>query len=107
MRFFWNGVINYSIVNPEVDSNWLALDVDTKNIPDAQLSFRNKLRLQILKLIRYVYSQRSRNANLDIFSLIRCPKCRSENLERKSSSEIKCLGCGCAFKVENNLFYLK
>jgi SAM-dependent methyltransferase len=103
MRYFWKNKIKFTVVNPEVDASW-SPPTDT-NAP-TKLGIKGKLRLLTLGLIRRVFSQGGRNAKLNILLLMRCPKCHSEQLERKSSDEIICEGCDAHFKTGHNIFYI-
>lgn len=103
MRYFWNDKINFTVVNPEVDASWdpPAADVNTPQ----KLGIKAKLRLFILGLIRRWFSQSGRNAKLDILPLMRCPKCHSKELQRKSADKIVCI-CDAHFKTGHNIFYI-
>jgi SAM-dependent methyltransferase len=105
MRFFWKDKIKFTVLNPEVDATWAPPACDTNAAP-AQLTNRQKLRLFILGLMRRWFSQGRRNAKLDIVPLMRCAKCRSEQIERKSSDEIACKECDAHFKTDRNIFYV-
>jgi SAM-dependent methyltransferase len=104
MRYFWKDKIKFTVVNPEVDANW-APPASDSNAP-LSLGIKANLRLFILSMIRRWFSQNRRNAKLDILPLMRCPKCHSEQLERKSTDEIACKGCDAHFKSGNNIFYI-
>jgi len=104
-RYFWKDNINFTVVNPEVDATWPPPGSDTNTFtpqPDAKV----KLRLLILSLIRRLFSQGDRNAKLDILPLMRCPKCHSEQLGRKTGEQIVCGGCNSHFQYNQNIFYL-
>jgi len=103
MRYFWKDKINFTVVNPEVDASWTPPPSDT---PPPQPGIKGRLRLLILGLIRRVFSQGGRNAKLDILPLMRCPKCHSEQLGRKSADEIACKSCDAHFKTSGNIFYI-
>ena len=105
MRYFWKDKIKYAIVNPEVDASWTAPEVGV-NIPPPLLGLTAKFRLIILAVIRYLFSQRVRNAKLNILPLMRCPQCHSELLIKKSANEISCNGCNSLFKTAHNTFYV-
>ena len=106
MCYFWQDKINFSIVNPEVDATWSSPSPSLDAHPQ-HFSFKVKLRLLLLNLIRTWFSQRSRNAKLDIFPLMRCPKCHSENLERLSAMEIVCSGCDIHYKINGNIYQIQ
>ena len=105
MRYFWQDTIKFSIVNPEVDATWTSSS-SILNPPSRNLGIKAKCRLLLLRLIRILFSQRSRNINMNILSLMRCPKCHSENMDRLSATEIMCKGCGSQYKIDRNVFYI-
>lgn len=105
MRYFWQDTIKFSIVNPEVDATWTPSS-PILNSPPQQLGIKVKFRLLILSLIRVLFSQSSRNTNIDILSLMRCPKCHSENMDSLSETEIICKGCSSQYKIDRNVFYI-
>jgi SAM-dependent methyltransferase len=107
MRYFWKDQIKYSVVNPQVDASWAPPATDTNAIFQPQLGIKGKLRLLILGLIRRLFSQGGRNAILDIVPLMRCPKCFSERIERRSPVAIVCTGCQMSFKSGQNIFYMQ
>jgi SAM-dependent methyltransferase len=102
MRYFWKDEIKFTVVNPEVDASWTPPAAHSNAPP--QLGIKAKLRLVILGMIRRWFSQGGRNAKLDILPLMRCPKCHSERLERKSAVGLVCLGCDEHFKTGHNIF---
>lgn len=106
MCYSWKNNINFNVLNPEVDATWLPPESDTNSFTP-QLGTKAKLRLLILSLIRRLFSQNTRNAKLDILPLMRCPKCHSEQLERKTGGEqVVCTGCNSHFQCSGNIFYL-
>lgn len=104
MRYFWKDAINFKVVNPEVDANWPSPDSFHESaVPD--FSIKSKLRSISLHLFRRIFSQRIRNASLDILPLLRCPKCHSEQLARDSALDIiVCQDCGASFSAQNNIY---
>ena len=106
MRYFWKDKINFTIVNPEVDSTWTP-PTTSHDTPPRKLGIKDICRLLILRLIRTLFSQGSRNAKLDILPLMRCPKCHSENLERLSAREAVCKGCDVHYKINRNIFQIQ
>lgn len=103
MRHFWKDKIEFTVVNPEVDASWAPPAADSNAAQ--QLGIKAKLRLFILGMIRRWFSQGGRNAKLDILPLMRCPKCHSEQIVRKSAVGLVCLGCDEHFKTGHNIFY--
>lgn len=105
MRYFWKDKIKFTVVNPEVDASWAPPAVDS-NAP-LKLGIKAKLRLVTLGIIRRWFSQGGRNAKLDILPLLRCPKCHADQIERKSTDVLVCLGCDAHFKTGHNIFYIR
>jgi len=105
MRYFWKDKIKFNVVNPEVYATWAppTTDTDTQHLP---LGIKAKVRLLCLGVMRRCFSQGGRNEKLDILELMRCSKCHSEQLERKSAAEIVCKGCSTHFKTSLNIFYI-
>ena len=104
MRYFWQDKIKFNIVNPEVDASWTPPSPSLNISPPQHFGIKAKLRLLLLNLIRTWFSQGTRNAKLDILPLMRCPKCYSEYLERLSTAEIVCKGCGAQWQTDRNIF---
>lgn len=104
MRYFWRDIIKYKVLNPEVDANW-ASPSDSGNNTHTKLGFKSKTRSLILGLIRCLFSQGFRNANIDILKLMRCPQCHSELLVRKSLDVIACNECDSHYKTAHNILY--
>ena len=105
MRYSWKDTIDFSIVNPEVDATWTPPS-PSLDAPPQKLGIKAKCRLLLLSLIRTLFSQSSRNTKLDVLSLMRCPKCHSENLERLSAKAIVCSGCDAQYKIDGNVFQI-
>lgn len=105
VRYFWKDKINFVVVNPDVDATWAPPVSDiNSNLPKS--SVKVKLRQLILSLIRRLFSQTARNKKLDILPLMRCSKCHSDQIERKSAEEIVCTKCNVHFKNIHNIFYM-
>ncbi len=105
MRYFWQDVIKFNIVNPEVDASWKA-PISSHDENPKELDIKDKFRLSVLKLIRILFSQNKRNANLDILPLMRCSKCHSENIKKSSVSEIVCNSCDTYYQIDHNVFFM-
>ena len=105
VRYFWKDVIRYSILNPEIDAAWSAPSISLD--PPRIYGFKAKFRSFVLSIIRKVFSQNVRNNSLDITSLLRCPKCYSGDLKRKTSAEVKCMKCARSYKIEKNIYFVK
>ena len=100
VRYFWRDSINFTVVNPSVDSTWEPPACDYS--PPQTL--RKKIRLIILSIIRWIFSQNARNSRLDILGLLRCPKCFSERLDSSNSNSVICKDCDSSYRFDNNFF---
>lgn len=98
VRFYWQNSIDFEIKNPEVNANWPFPATVQTDHQGAKPGLRKKL----VEWFRYVFSQRGRNASLDIFPLLRCPTCEHPALE-KSSQGLKCPSCAGHFELKNGI----
>ena len=105
-RYFWSGSINFEVVNPEVDASWTPPKDGTGLLSHSKFGIKGRFRLFILRSIRFLFSQSARNAKLDILSLLRCPKCYSEQLERISANIMVCSECGVRYKMTSNIVHM-
>jgi uncharacterized protein YbaR (Trm112 family)/SAM-dependent methyltransferase len=101
VRYYWNGEIDYEVLNPEVDANW--------NAPESSVSRHNvasgirpMLKQAVLKLTRTVFAQFRRNAKLDLTDVLACPGCHGVEFT-VSQEQIKCNGCGSVYPVRNGM----
>jgi SAM-dependent methyltransferase len=102
VRHYWENRIAFAVANPEVDSGWpapLARDWPHGGAPPAGP------RAAVASLLRTLFSQRRRNATIDLVPLLRCPACTGEAL-RAEPSAITCATCGAAYAVRNGLPHL-
>ena len=95
-RFYWSNLIPYRILNPEVDSGWLPPSVEQTT--QIQMSFRAKVGRIVLAFVRFWFSQNKRNSQIQLQSLMRCPSCKSNELQF-SETELVCAGCGRTYEV--------
>ncbi|MGA7992931.1 MAG: methyltransferase domain-containing protein [Thermoanaerobaculia bacterium] len=102
VRHYWEGRIAFTVVNPEVDASWPA----PRGPERPQVTTPGGgLRAAFASVLRGLLSQRSRNASIDLASLLRCPACEGTAL-RSEPSAITCGGCGVAYPVRDGLPYL-
>lgn len=100
VRYYWKDTINFEVLNPEVDSKWQAPAEEQNSIisQSSKKSFRRASR----NILRYLQSQNIRNKNLEITSLLRCPKCLHNNLD-KSEEKLVCPSCDTIFDLSNGV----
>lgn len=101
VRYYWNGNIDFVVINPEADATWQS------PVPDGQTSTpyiagRKSMRQKLLATTRAWLSQRTRNSQIDLLSLLRCPKCFSTELNQ-NNSQIQCKGCNAKFGYSNGI----
>jgi SAM-dependent methyltransferase/uncharacterized protein YbaR (Trm112 family) len=101
LRFYWNDTIDFEIVNPECDSSWPYPEEAENNRQERdrqKASFTMMLRDFYLVSRRWLLSQNTRNRNLDIYSLIRCPACHSD-VYIIPGPALKCSNCNSNYEI--------
>jgi uncharacterized protein YbaR (Trm112 family) len=101
VRFYWENKIPYRMQNPEIDAGW---DLPKEEARDQAMNFSppRRIRSALVKSARAAFSQNSRNRNLDLLRLLRCPGCGSESLS-KNSDALVCGSCGTRFPIVNDI----
>lgn len=104
LRFYWNDTIDFEIVNPQCDASWpYPVEAINKRQGQADLkaSFISMIRDFYLFSRRWLLSQNARNKKLDIYGLIRCPTCHSDNLEKclSNAQMLKCSNCNSSYEI--------
>jgi uncharacterized protein YbaR (Trm112 family) len=103
VRLYWNNNIEYEILNPEQDIKWKPIDA-TANRYTVKKSLLDFVKVNSLKFISRLFSQRKRNSRIDLFDLLACPSCLDENLVRDSVSDvIKCKNCDKVFPINRGI----
>lgn len=100
VRYYWRDHIDYVVVNPEKDACWQAPVSHDRRPHDAGL--KQTLKISILAFLRTLLSQRRRNRALDLYSLLACPVCGSDELA-KSADVITCNKCATTYAVRNGI----
>ena len=95
MRFYWEQSIKFKVTNPDVDASW---ELPRAEYAKAQIGIRYSL----VSLIRRLFSQRRRNANISLFELLACPSCSSENLSANDAL-LSCKNCGQTYTIHNGI----
>lgn len=99
VRHYWQNRIAFTVVNPEVDAGWTPPTIGNN---DSGPTGTASIRSQVRDLLRGLLSQRARNRNIDLMSLMRCTLCKSERLN-KDGDRISCSGCGARFPVRRGI----
>ena len=98
VRYYWDEKIKYEVLNPEVDANWPIPTVEVNSYVDKH----GKARLFLLKIIRFIFSQNTRNKKIEILDLLQCPSCASEDLMEKNQ-KILCNSCNAVYLYKNKI----
>jgi SAM-dependent methyltransferase len=101
VRYYWENCIAYTVLNPETDAAWPAPASFITTRPASTLVMR--LRHALRDVLRGALSQRSRNANIDLLTYIRCPSCHGIHLKYIDES-IYCADCMIAYPIRNRVF---
>jgi len=102
VRYFWEDIIQYQILNPHVDASW---DPPASDVRVVTRSVIGKLKQYVYGYLRVMLTQSKRNKLIDIKPLMRCAKCHSEMLSYIGDS-MSCDTCGSAYPVRGNLFVM-
>lgn len=100
VRFYWQGTINYVLLNPQADASWIAPeDMMTANpAPD----IRQRVQGAVLDILRAIAGSLRRRKNVDLLQLLRCPVCENEKLQTVLDG-ILCDGCHRTYPVRNGI----
>ena len=99
VRFYWQGSIDYVLVNPETDAGWVASESAASN-PSPGL--RQRVQGVVLDILRAVAGRFRRRKHVDLVQLLRCPACGREEL-RTVADGVQCTGCDRIYPVRNGI----
>jgi uncharacterized protein YbaR (Trm112 family) len=101
VRYYWTDKIDYEVVNPNVDI--FVSDAEQSNTRLLQkASIRSKVQALLLKTIRNLYSQHTRNSQIDLVKLLQCINCLHDVLAQNDETLV-CQGCGKAYPIRNGI----
>jgi uncharacterized protein YbaR (Trm112 family) len=100
VRFYWKGCIDYLIVNAEVDSAWDEPGLSHNTLMADTL--RARAGRVFLRFARRVFSQNRRNASLDLYKLLQCPKCSSD-VTKINDESLLCENCKSNYGIKENI----
>lgn len=101
MRYYWKDKIEYEIENPDTVFKG---DESLYDTPVA-LTFKQRLAEFINGIIRKIFSQNRRNKKINIYDLVMCPKCKSEDLLKKET-HLVCQSCQTEYEIKNNIPFM-
>jgi len=96
-RLYWSEKITYKVVNPDIDASWSLPKDDSYAAQPLSPTRRFSVRFA-----RWLYSQRGRNAKLNIRELIVCPTCGSGGLSW-SENNVRCLDCKISYPIRRGI----
>jgi SAM-dependent methyltransferase len=100
VRYYWertSGGIKYTILNPNCPADWEAPQhVTPESSP--RLPVVALLKQQALKVVRRLFSQRSRNKSIDLLNLLQCPHCQGNEFRLDDAHAI-CVTCHADYSV--------
>ena len=92
VRYYWNkkqGGINFRIVNPGYSFDWQPEDDRSGGMP--KMSIKETLRRNMIKMVRFIFSQNKRNKKIKLIDYLVCPECLSGISEKED--RFFCVGC--------------
>lgn len=101
VRFYWNGTIDHTVVNPDADATWAA-EADMAPATTPVASMKTRVQGFVLDMARSVLSQNRRNRMIDLISLLICPGCGSGSLSRTSEG-LRCNDCEAAYPIRQGI----
>lgn len=100
VRYYWKGQIDYQVLNTEVDAAWP--EPESGVGPGIKFGIVGKIKQALLGFCRKAFSQRERNRNLSLESILICPRCSSKNLLSKSGAFV-CNSCNQSYEVHGKM----
>jgi SAM-dependent methyltransferase/uncharacterized protein YbaR (Trm112 family) len=101
VRYYWNEHIEFVVLNPEVDAAWQPPEEQSARTGGGTGGVRQK----ILDGLRQLMSQRTRNCNIDLLPLLRCPGCHADSLVTRDDA-ISCSSCGSTYEMRQGIAVL-
>ena len=100
VRYYWSDEINFEVINPEIDAAWKA-PVEQSNTHQGT-STKPTVRQKIRDGLRGLLSQKKRNKNINLLSLLQCPHCNCQTLTQHEN-DLTCVSCEQQYKVVNGV----
>lgn len=100
-RFYWQGQIDFEILNPQVDANWTPPHFT--HTTQASQSVRARMGRWVLSSVRRLFSQNRRNQGIDLKALLQCPSCGSADLRDEEGPSYRCVACSVSYAVQHKV----
>jgi SAM-dependent methyltransferase len=100
VRYYWSDRIDFEVLDPHVAFDTSG-EASAPGAPHGPVTAG--LRQRVLGLLRNLLSQGTRNRNLDVLPLLRCPACHQPKLERQAADALRCTGCGAHYPVRGEV----
>lgn len=101
LRFYWEGRIEFVVLNPEVDAAWPTKVSDVVSTHMARSGIP-LIKERLLEGFRLLLSQRRRNRALSLLTLLRCPSCKADSLS-STESTLTCSQCRMQYPIRNGI----
>lgn len=103
VRYYWREKIDFEILDPTEDICWPPpVSPYQRNLIDAG-TVGTQLHTHFMNALRKLLSQKKRNSEIDILSLLRCPTCVSDEALRMTPEGITCSECHALYPVRDGI----
>lgn len=103
LRYYWKNTIDYEIINPDENSSWPATASGNVSCGTLHKSFTSQVKNTFLNIYRNFFSQKRRNAEINLFDFLMCPHCSSASIQKKSPSKIECCSCKSQYEIRGDI----
>jgi hypothetical protein len=102
VRYFWEGEIDYVVLNPEVSCEWIERINDESSVGGSKQSYMQETRGwrevgQTLLKRWYGFWRARRLKNFKLSSILVCPDCHADLNE--ADARLTCRACGCSYPM--------
>lgn len=103
VRYYWEGKIDFKIINDDVDASWAAPKSDPRI---NHISMLGRLKGLVYNGLAYILTQSKRNSDIEVLPLLSCLECGNGDLSRLTGS-LTCNSCHAVFQVKGSLIDMK
>jgi len=102
VRYYWEGEINYVVLNPELSCEWIERINDESDPGGAKISYMSEQRGwreigQAVLSRWYAFFRARRLKDFRLTSILACPECHGDLKE--VGDMLECVECGCAYPM--------